>query len=80
MDIIALLIEKVWPHSLTPLNLMGGFRKCGIYPLNPGAVIDQQIVPLPRSQSDCSLVTKIFYSRTKILFSKGFEVHYVAET
>lgn len=24
---------------------MGGFQKCGIYPINPGEVNDQQLVP-----------------------------------
>ena len=31
--------------SLTPVNIMSGFKKCGIYPLNPGEVTDRQIAP-----------------------------------
>ena len=75
-DVIASLVGEVWPQSLTPLNIMGGFRKCGIYPLNPGAVTDRQVVPLPRSQRDCSLVTKQFSQEQEILFKKRFEEGY----
>ena len=42
---IAGLIGKAWPQSLTPVNIMSGFKKCGIYPLNPGEVTDRQIAP-----------------------------------
>ena len=44
-DQIAGLIGKAWPLSLTPVNIMSGFKKCGIYPLNPGEVTDRQIAP-----------------------------------
>ena len=60
-DVIALLVGEAWPQALTPLNIMGGFRKCGIYPLNPGAVTDRQLAPslatttLTHSQSDFTL-------------------------
>ena len=72
-DVIASLVGEVWPQSLTPLNIMGGFRKCGIYPLNPGAVTDRQVVPLPRSQSDCSLATKQFSQEQEILFKNDLK-------
>ena len=71
--VIASIIGEVWPQSLTPLNVMGGFRKCGIYPLNPGAVTDQQVVPLPCSQSDCSLAIKQFSQEQEILFKKDLK-------
>ena len=61
-DVIASLVGEVWPQSPTPLNIMGGFRKCGIYPLNPRAVTDRQLAlscattaTLPHSQSDYTL-------------------------
>ena len=44
-DQIAGLIGIAWPQSLTPVNIMSGFKKCGIYPLNPGVVTDRQIAP-----------------------------------
>ena len=75
-DVIASLIGEVWPQSLTPLNIMGGFKKCGIYPLNLGAVTDRQVVPIPRSRSDCSLATKQFSQEQEILFKKRFEEGY----
>ena len=30
---------------MTPVNIMSGFRKCGIYFLNPGAVKDYETAP-----------------------------------
>ena len=84
-DVIASLIAEVWPQSMTPLNIMGGFRKCGIYPLNPGAVTDRQLAPLHtkstllHSQSDYSLhkvAAKPFSKEQEILFKKRFEEGY----
>ena len=84
-DVIASLIAEVWPQSMTPLNIIGGFRKCGIYPLNPGAVTDQQLAPLHtkstllRSQSDYILhkvAAKPFSKEQEILFKKRFEEGY----
>lgn len=31
-------------HS-NPVNIIAGFKKCGVYPLNPGEVTDRQIAP-----------------------------------
>ena len=31
--------------SLTPVDVMGGFKKGGIYPINPSEVSNQQLVP-----------------------------------
>ena len=84
-DVIASLIVEVWPQSMTPLNIMGGFRKCGIYPLNPGAVTDRQLAPLHikstllRSQSDYILhkvAAKPFSKEQEILLKKRFEEGY----
>ena len=57
----ASLIREAWPQSVTPVNIMSGFKKSGVYPLNPGAVSDHQIVVNPgttslqRSKSDSML-------------------------
>ena len=32
-------------QSHTPLNILGGFKKSGIYPFNPGEVSDTQLAP-----------------------------------
>ena len=44
-DVIALLFAVAWPKSVTPINIMSGFKKCGVYPLNPGEITDRQITP-----------------------------------
>ena len=49
---IASLIGIAWPQSITPVNIMAGFRKCGIYPLNPGEVTDRQLAPSALFTSD----------------------------
>ncbi len=58
-DVLAFLVAEAWPHSLTPLNIMGGFKKCGAYPINPGAVSDRQLAPSkafcpPKVQPTCN--------------------------
>lgn len=85
-DVIASLVGEVWPQSLTPLNIMGGFRKSGIYPLNPGAVTDRQLIPsrattttLSHSQSDYTLnkvAAEKFSQEEEILYKKRFEEGY----
>ena len=57
-DKIASLVAEAWPHCFTALNILSGFKKCGVYPLNPGEVTDRQIAPWtvysPRSRKSCS--------------------------
>ena len=53
-DVIASLLASAWPQSVTPMNIMAGFKKYGLYPLNPGEVTDRQIAP---SKSYCSAQT-----------------------
>ena len=48
---LASLLAVAWPQSVTPVNIMSGFRKCGIHPLNPGVIDDRQTAP---SQAVCS--------------------------
>jgi len=36
---------KAWPLALTPSNLIAGYTKTGIYPLNPGRITDKQKAP-----------------------------------
>lgn len=50
-DLIATMVGEAWPLSLTPVNIMSGFRKCGIFPLNPGQISDRQTAP---SRTFCS--------------------------
>jgi len=44
LDIVCLFAEA-WPQSVTPANLMAGFRKCWIYPLNTGPITDRHMAP-----------------------------------
>ena len=44
-DKLASLVGEAWPHAFTPVNVMAGFKKTGIYPLNPGEVTDRQLGP-----------------------------------
>lgn len=41
VEVLASLVGRAWSLSLTPVNIMSGFRKCGIYPLNPGQIDDR---------------------------------------
>ena len=58
------LVAKAWPVSVTSVNLMSGFKKCRIYPLNPSEVEDrmvkvvqpQPIIILADNTSDTSSV------------------------
>ena len=42
-DVLASLVGEAWPQSFNPLNIMSGFRKCGIQPFNPGEVSDRAL-------------------------------------
>ena len=33
-------------RAYTALNIMAGFRKCGVFPFNPSEITDHQIMPL----------------------------------
>ena len=61
-DVIASLVAVAWPQSVTPVNIMAGFKKCGAYPLNPGEVTDRQIAP---SNIFCTEKDVVSLSQTK---------------
>ena len=42
---LASLVAEAWSQSHTPLNIMSGFKKSGIFPLNLSEVTDRQIAP-----------------------------------
>ena len=44
-DILAALVCDAFAQSHTPLNILGGFKKAGIYPFNLEEVSDQQHAP-----------------------------------
>uniref|UniRef100_A0A1X7TFC6 DDE-1 domain-containing protein n=1 Tax=Amphimedon queenslandica TaxID=400682 RepID=A0A1X7TFC6_AMPQE len=45
VDVIASLVGEAYPASFTPMNIMKGFKKTGVWPINPGEVTDRQIAP-----------------------------------
>ena len=77
MDKLASLVGEAWPLSLTSVNVLSGFKKCGIFPLNPGEVTDRQLAP---SKAVCSRdVTPnppLFSKEKEELFRKRYEEKY----
>jgi hypothetical protein len=39
------LLGKAWPLALTPNNLISGFVKADIYPLNPSKITEKELAP-----------------------------------
>ena len=44
-DILASMVAKAFSNSLTPVNIMGGFKRSGVWPINPGEATDRRIDP-----------------------------------
>lgn len=44
-DILASMVGQAFPNAFTPVNVLSGFKKTGIYPFNPSAVDDKQLAP-----------------------------------
>ena len=42
---LAHFLSLAWPKALTPVNVMKGFKQCGIYPLNRGVISDRLMAP-----------------------------------
>ena len=42
---IASLVATAYSNAFIPNNIMGGFRKTGIFPINPGTVDDKMLSP-----------------------------------
>ena len=84
-DKLVSLVAEAWPHSFTSVNIMSGFQKTGVYPLNPGEVSDRQLVPskalcsLPQScntTSDSPPGSPLFSSEQVALYEKRCEEKY----
>ena len=54
-EVVASLVGEAWPHSLSILNILSGFKKTGIFPFNPGAISDRMLAP---SKSMCKAASK----------------------
>ena len=44
-DILASMVGQAYPTAFTPVNILSGFKKTGIYPFNPSSVDDRQLAP-----------------------------------
>ena len=84
-DIIAALVAEAWPHSCTPVNILSGFKKCGIFPINPRAVSDRQLAPsrllhIPKVQHDPEpqpAGSPLFTSEQEALYARHYQEGYV---
>ena len=81
-DKLASLVAEAWPLSLSPLNIMSGFKKTGIYPINPSEVTDRQIAPSKPFQQSPTESSQDgsedpFFSLDKVeLYKKHYEEGY----
>lgn len=88
-DVLASLVAEAWPSSFTLLNIMGGFKKCGLFPFNPSAVNDRQsapskafqATPIPTSEDPMCETTDepsspLFTKEQEILYLKRYEEGY----
>ena len=76
-----MLVAKAYLSSFTPVNIMDGFKKSGVFPLNPGAISEQQIAPslalkTPAKSSDSSSEPALFSPEKEVIFKKRYEEHY----
>ena len=82
-DIIASLVGEAWPASLTPVNILSGFKKFGIYPLNPGEVNNRQLAlskaVLPQPATPDVTNNPLFSPEQEALychqFNEGYDVN-----
>ena len=78
VDKLASLVAEAWPLSLTTVNVLSGFKKCGIFPLNPGEVTDRQLAPSKAvcsqgaSQTPQSQGSPLFTKEKEELFRKRY--------
>ena len=79
-DVLASLVGDAWPHAFTPLNIMAGFKKCGIHPFNPGEILDRQVAPskavTPPPPILNSPEVSVFSPEKQSLFQKRYEEGY----
>ena len=85
---LASLVAEAWPHSFIAVNIMSGFKKCGVFPINPGEVTDRQLAPSNRqapeigyqnidSEEPTSISSSpLFSPKKEALYKKRYEEHY----
>ena len=86
-DLLASMVGQAYPTAFTPVNVLSGFKKTGIYPFNPSSVDDRQLVPsnalsnTPNSSqeqpiSEGEVQPMLFSPEKEILLQKRFEEGY----
>lgn len=81
------LVAEAWPHSFTLLNVMSGFKKCGLFPFNPSAMDDRQsapskafqATPTPEPTAEETITepsSPLFTKEQESLYSKRYEEGY----
>ena len=79
------LLSKAWSRTMTPANIINGFRKCGVYPFDPAAVKPSTTSPGVAEQSsdeesrdgisgDNQQESVTFTAEEELLFSRRFEI------
>ena len=51
-DVLASMVAQAYPTSFTPVNVLSGFKKAGVYPFNPSEVDDRQLAPSTAFQTE----------------------------
>ena len=70
-DVLASLVGEAFGQSHTPLNILSGFKKTGIYPFNPGEIRDRQLAPSLALRKQTPQVPTFSQEQVSL-----FEVHY----
>ena len=67
---LAQLLAQAWPHAVTPINIMSGFKKCGIYPVYPEEISHWQLASsnvFTHSKSDLQFSKSQLLSKNKLV-------------
>ena len=76
-DILATLVGDAFTQLHTPLNILGGFKKAGIYPFNPGEVSDRQLAPskaLTKPTPQVPTFSPEQIARFEVQYAEGYDV------
>ena len=71
-EAIASLVGDTWPQSVTPINILSGFKKSGISPLNPSEVSDRMLAPAKGLKSNNSKSPPTYSAEEIALYEKRF--------
>ena len=66
-------LSEALAQSHTPLNILGGFKKAGIYPFNPGEVSDRQLAPSTVFKKKCAPQVPTFTPEQIAKFEARYE-------